>query len=88
AASINAVYQSFLTRSEELGRQQDIGKGNSRVISAAIPSSTPVQAPKSIVLIAAVLFGLAAGSVLAVLRDAISGAVRSERELMVATGAP
>ena len=47
-----------------------------------------MQAPKSIVLIAAVLFGLAAGSVLAVLRDAISGAVRSERELMVATGAP
>lgn len=88
AASINAVYQSFLTRSEELGRQQDIGKGNSRVISAAIPSSTPVQAPKGLVLIAALLFGTAAGSVLAVLRDAISGAVRSERELMVATGAP
>lgn len=88
AASINAVYQSFLTRSEDLVSRQNIGKGASRIISAAIASPKPVQAPKSLVLVAALLFGVAAGSVLAVLRDAISGAVRSERELVATTGAP
>ncbi len=88
AASINSVYQSFLTRSEDLVSRQNIGKGGSRIISPAIASTKPVQAPKSLVLIAALLFGTAAGSVLAVLRDAISGAVRSERELVATTGAP
>ncbi|MFE0016675.1 GumC family protein [Mesorhizobium sp. NPDC059054] len=88
AASINAVYQSFLTRSEDLVSRQNIGKGSSRIISTAIASPRPVQAPKGLVLIAALLFGTAAGSVLAVLRDAISGAVRSERELVATTGVP
>ncbi|WP_315923320.1 GumC family protein [Mesorhizobium sp. SP-1A] len=88
AASINAVYQSFLSRSEELGRQQDVGAGNSRVISAAVPSSTPIQAPKSLVLVAALLFGAALGSVLAVLRETFSTTLRSEQELIARTGAP
>ncbi|KQZ15510.1 GumC family protein [Mesorhizobium sp. Root1471] len=73
AASINTVYQSFLTRAEQLGRQQDINSSNSRVISAAVPSSTPVQAPKALVLAASLLFGLALGSVVAVARDLLSG---------------
>lgn len=73
AASINTVYQSFLTRAEQLGRQQDINSSNSRVISAAVPSSTPVQAPKALVLAASLLFGLALGSVVAVARDMLSG---------------
>lgn len=73
AASINTVYQSFLTRAEQLGRQQDINSNNSRVISAAVPSSTPVQAPKALVLAASLLFGLALGSVIAVARDMLSG---------------
>ncbi len=88
AASINAVYQSFLTRSEEFGRQQDIGTGKSRVISPAVPSNSPVQAPKILVLVASVLFGAIAGSMLAVLREGLSDTVRSERELVARTGAP
>ncbi len=88
AASIDAVYKSFLTRAEELGRQQDIATGNSRIISPAVASATPVQAPKLLVLIAAVLFGMAAGSVLAVLRELVSATVRSERDLVTKTGAP
>ncbi len=82
AASINTVYQSFLTRAEQLGRQQDINSNNSRIISAAVPSSTPVQAPKALVLAASLLFGLALGSVIAVAREMLSGS------LPVATASP
>ncbi|QRM53736.1 GumC family protein [Sinorhizobium sp. BG8] len=88
ATAIDAVYKSFLTRAEELSRQQDIGKGNSRIISQAVPAASPVQAPKLLVLIAALLFGTAAGSALAVLREVLAGTLRSERNLLAATGVP
>jgi succinoglycan biosynthesis transport protein ExoP len=88
AEAIDAVYKSFLTRAEELGRQQDIGNGNSRIISAAVPSGKPVQAPKILVLIAAVMFGTAAGAALAVVREIFGGTLRSESDLVSKTGVP
>lgn len=88
ADTLDAVYKSFLTRAEELGRQQDLGAGNSRIISAAVPSSNPVRAPRLLVLAAAVLFGTAAGAALAVLREIVGGSLRSEQDLVTKTGAP
>lgn len=88
AQAIDAVYKAFLTRSEELSRQQDLGSGNSRIISEAVPSDKPVQAPKLLVLIAAVLFGSAAGAALAVARELFGGAKRLERRLVTKTGTP
>lgn len=88
AQAIDAVYKSFLTRSEELSRQQDLGNGSSRVISEAVPSDRAVQAPKLLVLIAAVLFGSAAGAALAVARELFSGTRRIERNIVARTGAP
>ena len=88
AEAIDTVYKSFLTRAEELSRQQDLGTGNSRIISAAVPSGKPIQAPKLLVLIAALLFGTAAGAALAVLRELFGGTVRSEKDLVTKTGAP
>lgn len=88
AQAIDAVYKAFLTRAEELSRQQDLGNGNSRVISEAVPSDKAVQAPKLLVLIAAVLFGSAAGATLAVLRELLGGTKRMERSLVAKTGAP
>ncbi len=88
AQAIDAVYKAFLTRAEELSRQQDLGNGNSRVISEAVPSDKAVQAPKLLVLIAAILFGAAAGAALAVLRELLGGTRRIERSLIARTGAP
>jgi len=88
ADAIDAVYKSFLTRAEELSRQQDLGNGNSRIISAATPSGKAIQAPKLLVLIAAILFGTAAGAALAVVRELFGGTVRSEKDLVTKTGAP
>lgn len=88
AEAINAVYKAFLTRAEELSRQQDLGTGNSRVISAAVPSAGAVGAPKLLVLAAALLFGTIAGAALAVLREIFGGTLRSERDLVARTGAP
>lgn len=88
ADTLDAVYKSFLTRAEELGRQQDLGSGNSRIISAAVPSGNPVRAPRLLVLAAAILFGAAAGSALAVLREVAGGPRHSARDLVTKTGAP
>lgn len=88
AQAIDAVYKAFLTRSEELSRQQDLGSGNSRIISEAVPSDKAVQAPKLLVLIAAVLFGSAAGATLAVARELLGGTKRLERRLTTKTGTP
>ena len=88
ADALDAVYKAFLTRAEELGRQQDLGSGNSRVISPAVASGRPTRAPRMLVLIAAILFGTAAGSALAVLRELLGGTLRSERDLVTKTGAP
>ena len=88
AQAIDAVYKAFLTRAEELSRQQDLASGNSRIISEAVPSEKPVQAPKMLVVLAAILFGAAAGASLAVVRELFGGVTRLERTLMAKTGAP
>lgn len=88
AEAIDSVYRAFITRAEELGRQQGLGSGNSRIISDAVPSSKAVQAPKLLVLIAAILFGAAAGAALAVARELFAGTKRFERTLVGKTGAP
>lgn len=88
AEAIDAVYKAFLTRSEELSRQQGLASGNSRIISEAVPSEKPVQAPRMLVLIAAILFGAAAGASLAVARELFGGVTRLERMLVAKTGVP
>lgn len=88
ADALDAVYKAFLTRAEELGRQQGLDSGNSRIISQAVPSGKPIRAPRLLVLIAAVLFGTAAGGALAVLREILAGGKRPERDLEAKTGAP
>ncbi len=88
ADAIDAVYKAFLTRAEELGRQQGLGNGNSRIISAAVPSGKPIQAPKILVLIAAILFGTAAGAALAVVREIFGKGGLSEKDLITKTGVP
>lgn len=88
AAAIQGVYKSFLTRAEELGRQQEMSIGNSRIISRATPPTRTSRLSAPLVLVASLLFGVAAGSVLAVLRDLLGGQVSSQRQVAERLGMP
>jgi hypothetical protein len=72
AESVRTIYKAFLNRAEELSQEQTISINNSRVITPAIPVVKSVGALKILILLAAMLFGLAVGSALAVLREFMS----------------
>ena len=88
ADAIRGVYTSFLTRSEELSRQYDIGSGNSRIISEALPPTKTTRASALLVAIAGVLFGAAAGSAIAVGLEMLDGRVTSDRQIVDMLGVP
>jgi uncharacterized protein involved in exopolysaccharide biosynthesis len=88
AEAIRGVYTSFLTRSEELSRQYDIGTGNSRIISEALPPVRTTRASALLVAIAGFLFGAAVGSALAVARELFDGRVTTDRHVAEGLGAP
>lgn len=88
ADAIRGVYTSFLTRSEELSRQYDIGSGNSRIISQALPPVKTTRASALLVAIAGFLFGAAAGSAIAVGLDMLDGRVTSDRQIVDTLGVP
>lgn len=72
AQALKDMYQSTLTRAETLGGRVAADPTSARIISAAVPPVKPSGAPKILLLIAGLLFGAAAGSALAVLRELLS----------------
>ncbi|WP_321377658.1 GumC family protein [Rhizobium sp.] len=72
AESVRTIYKAFLNRAEELSQEQTISINNSRVITPAIAVMKSVTVLKIMVLLAAILFGLALGSALAILREFMS----------------
>lgn len=74
AQALKDMYQSTLARAEALGGKAQPDPTSARVISAAVPPVKPSGAPKILILIAGLLFGAAAGSALAVLRELLSQA--------------
>ncbi len=74
AQALKEMYQSTLARAEALGGKASTDPTTARVISAAVPPAKPSGAPKILILLAGLLFGAAAGSALAVLRELISRA--------------
>lgn len=67
--ALRALYKTFLTRASELGQRDAVNINNSRVISKAVASGGSSFVTKIIIVIAGGLFGIAAGSGLAVLRE-------------------
>ncbi len=88
ASSLRDLYTTFLTRAETMSREQVVETGQSRVISRAVPPTKSSTASKLLLLIAATLFGVAAGSGLAIARDLFGGEVSSVRDLLTLTKAP
>ncbi|MBL0370531.1 GumC family protein [Rhizobium sp. KVB221] len=67
--TLRALYKAFLARSEELGQGDAVNVNNSRVISKAVGVGGSGMLAKLMVLVAATLFGIAAGCGLAVARE-------------------
>ena len=88
ADAIRGVYTSFVTRAEELSRQYDIGAGNSRIISEALPPARTTRASSVLVAIAGFLLGAAIGSAIAVALELLDGRVRSAAEVANILGVP
>ena len=66
AASVQAVYESFLRRSKEAREQIDIPQSTARIISAAYPASKPSDPPALLILVASMGLGLGLGVLAAV----------------------
>ncbi len=74
AQALKDTYQTTLARAEALGGRAAADPTTARVISDAVAPVKPSGAPKILILIAGLLFGAAAGSALAVLRELMSQA--------------
>ncbi|MCM2452941.1 GumC family protein [Agrobacterium vitis] len=72
AEAIRTIYKAFLNRAEELSQEQTISINNSRVITEAVAPAKSVTTLKVMILAAAMLFGLAFGSTLAVVLELLS----------------
>lgn len=69
--TLRALYKAFLSRSQELGQRDTVNVNNSRIISRAVGVGSSSMLAKLMILIAATLFGVAAGCGLAVLREIV-----------------
>ncbi len=79
AKAVDALYQAALSNAGSLSGQNSGDPGSARVISAAVPPSQPKGLPKTVILVAAAMFGFAAGCGLAILRTAFDGVVAARR---------
>jgi hypothetical protein len=73
AQSIRLVYESFLVRAQETAQQEGIAARTARVIAEAAVPAAPSFPPRMPLLIAAVLMGLFAGILMAILLDFFAG---------------
>lgn len=72
--TLRALYKAFLSRSEELGQRDTVNVNNSRIISKAVAVGASSKLAQIMILIAATLFGFAAGCGIAVLREMLGRA--------------
>jgi succinoglycan biosynthesis transport protein ExoP len=80
--TLRALYKAFLSRSQELGQRDTVNINNSRIISKAIGVGSSSMLAKLMIIVAATLFGIAAGSGIAVLRE-LAGRMLTRRTTAV-----
>jgi len=67
-----AIYESFLLRARELGEQQGVDTNQARIISNAVPPLRPSGPSSILILVAALVIGVAAGIMVALVRGYFS----------------
>jgi succinoglycan biosynthesis transport protein ExoP len=88
ADSTRALYQAFMTRSKEVGEQQEVAEPDAKLVGIATPPNKP-STPGAILFAAAgfLASGMLAG-LLALLLDRLDRGLRSAREVETALGLP
>ncbi|MCV6594738.1 MAG: hypothetical protein OIF48_17440, partial [Silicimonas sp.] len=88
AAAARRVYEDLLHRLHETRAAQAFGTSGARVIERADVPAAPALPKKSLTLAGALVFGLFLGLAIIVVRQLLSGRVRSLREVVHLSGLP
>ena len=88
ADTYRALYGSFLQRYTQAAQDQSFPLAEARVISAAEPPLRKSAPRTGVVLAGAAVLGLALGTALAFLREALENGLRTAADVRVATGLP
>ncbi len=87
ADATRVLYETFLTRLQDVSLQSGLNTPNSRVLNAAEPGHY-VAPRKMLILAMATVFGAALGVALAFLRDATRRRLQDAEQLLESTGLP
>ena len=88
AQSMQAIYEDFLSRAQELREQQDIQQPDARILSPSSVSPGKVYPRYGLTMIVAILGGLGVGVVAIGLLERLDGGFRNGDEIERVTGRP
>ena len=88
AQSTQAIYEDFLSRSQELREQQDIQQPDARILSPSSVSPDKVYPRYRLTMIVAILVGLGIGVVAIGLLERLDDSLRSGEQIEHLTGRP
>ncbi len=88
AQANRTLYETFLTQAKLTSEQSEVDIKDARIITPALPSSTPSFPKKKLFLAAGVIAGLALGVGFAFLLDLLNSGFTSPREVEEQTGLP
>jgi succinoglycan biosynthesis transport protein ExoP len=88
AQSTQAIYEDFLSRSQELREQQNIQQPDARILSPSAVASGKVYPRYGLTMIAAIVVGLGIGGVVAGLMERLDDGLRSGEQIERLTGRP
>ena len=88
AQSTQAIYEDFLSRSQELREQQDIQQPDARILSPSSVSPDKVYPRYGLTMIVAILVGLGIGVVAIGLLERLDDSLRSGDQIERLTGRP
>jgi capsular exopolysaccharide synthesis family protein len=88
AEASRLLYEYFLSRLKETSAQEGIQQANSRVLSNAVVPSQPTEPRKNLIVAAALMLGMFAGSAGVLLRESAQNSYRLPQQLEAETGLP
>jgi polysaccharide biosynthesis transport protein len=88
ADSIRTLYEAFLSRSKEIGEQQEIAEPDAKLVGIATPPNRPSTPGPILFAAAGFLASGMLGGLLALLLDRLDRGLRSAREVESALGLP
>lgn len=88
AQANRSLYEAFLTRFKETGKQEEIQRSDARIISAAEQPRGPSYPRPRLIYAAAAMLGLIAGAVFVLIAEQLNRTIRSREQLEEITGLP